>query len=191
MIIGYWDYSNTFMNNAKQNLIANSNVSAFARKKTNEILVNFPTQNNMYLGYDLLPYVRSRYGSMTPICLGDRIITSKISSEGAMDDIFKNQTLVVQIIDEFGDQLGHMLNDSGGYLKAVSAKMKNLYSQTDGIYQSGRYSSAGGKQKTAKPWSLSRPCYGLTGITTQTQFLSVLNENMLHDGFLNRFEIGE
>lgn len=119
----------------------------------------------------------------------DKIISSKISSEGAMDDIFKEQPVAIHILDEFGDQLAHMIGDTGGYLKVVSAKMKNLYSLTNGIYYSGRYSSSGGKNKGDSPWILNRPCYGLTGITTQTQLFSQLNENMLYDGFLNRFII--
>jgi hypothetical protein len=120
---------------------------------------------------------------------GEKIISSKISSEGAMDDIFKMQYIAIHVIDEFGDQLGQMIGDKGGYLKIVAAKMKNLYSLTDGIYSSGRYSSAGGKNKTSKPWNMERPCYGLTGMTTKVQLLSQLHENMLHDGFLNRFII--
>ena len=120
---------------------------------------------------------------------GDRIIASKISSEGAMDDIFRVQNIAIQVIDEFGDQLGHMINDQGGYLKVVAAKIKNLYSLTDAVYSSARYSSSGGKNKTAKPWTMERPCYGLTGMTTKTQLLLHLNEDMLHDGFLNRFII--
>lgn len=119
----------------------------------------------------------------------EKLIISKISSEGAMDDIFKQQYCATQIIDEFGDQLGHMLADKGGYLKVVSAKMKNLYSLTNGMYHSSRYSSSGGKNRTNKPWSIKRPCYGITGISTKTQLLQHLNENMLHDGFLNRFII--
>jgi hypothetical protein len=119
----------------------------------------------------------------------DKIISSKISSEGAMDDIFKHQTSAIHILDEFGDQLAHMIGDTGGYLKVVASKMKNLYSLTNGTYKSGRYSSAGGKQSTDKPWSLSRPCYGLVGLTTQAQLLSNLKESMIHDGFLNRFII--
>lgn len=119
----------------------------------------------------------------------NKIIPSKISSEGAMDDIFKTQTSAIHVIDEFGDQLAHMIGDTGGYLKVVSAKMKSLYGMTNGIYYSGRYSSAGGKQKTNKSWTLKRPCYGLTGLTTQQQLLSQLSDTMLHDGFLNRFII--
>lgn len=119
----------------------------------------------------------------------EKIIASKISSEGAMDDIFKMQYSATHIIDEFGDQLGHMLSDKGGYLKVVSAKMKNLYSLTNATYHSSRYSSAGGKNSTSKPWSRERVCYSLTGITTQAQLLNHLDETMLHDGFLNRFII--
>ena len=119
----------------------------------------------------------------------DKIITSKISSEGAMDDIFKYQTSAIQIADEFGDLLGHMLNDKGGYLQAVASKMKMLYSLSNGTYNSGRYSSAGGKHKTANAWSLEHPCYGLVGLTTQAQLLINLKDNMLHDGFINRFII--
>ena len=120
---------------------------------------------------------------------GDGIISSKISSEGAMYDIFKMQNIAIHVIDEFGDQFGHMLNDSGGYLKAVAAKIKNLYSLTHGSYSSGRYSTAGGKNQTCIPWSMQRPCYGLTGMTTKVQLLSQLNDSMLHDGFLNRIII--
>jgi len=119
----------------------------------------------------------------------EKIIASKISSEGAMDDIFRVQYSATHIIDEFGDQLGHMLSDKGGYLKVVSAKMKNLYSLTNATYHSSRYSSAGGKNKTSNPWSRERACYGVTGITTQAQLINHLEENMLHDGFLNRFII--
>lgn len=119
----------------------------------------------------------------------EKIVASKISSEGGIDDIFKVQYCVTHIIDEFGDQIGHMLSDKGGYLKVVSAKMKNLYSLTNATYHSSRYSSAGGKNKTSKPWSRERVCYGLTGITTQAQLLNNLDETMLHDGFLNRFII--
>jgi energy-coupling factor transporter ATP-binding protein EcfA2 len=118
-----------------------------------------------------------------------KIIAGKVSSEGAMDDIFKVQNVAVHVIDEFGDQLGHMLSDKGGYLKAVSSKMKNLYSLSDGIYESSRYSSAGGKKRTEDPWTTSRPCYGITGLTTEKQLLMYLNDNHVSDGFLNRFVI--
>lgn len=117
------------------------------------------------------------------------VIVSKISSEGAMDDIFKEQAKIIQIVDEFGDQLAHMLNDSGGYLRIMAAKIKTLYSSTDSFYSPGRYSSSGGKNSLSKQWTLKRPCYGITGITTLVQLLQILNENMLHDGFLNRFII--
>ena len=118
-----------------------------------------------------------------------KIIAGKVSSEGAMDDIFKVQNVAVHVIDEFGDQLGHMLSDKGGYLKAVSSKMKNLYSLSNGIYESSRYSSAGGKKRTDDPWTTSRPCYGITGLTTEKQLLMHLNDNHVSDGFLNRFVI--
>lgn len=117
------------------------------------------------------------------------IISSKISSIGALDDIFKKQNVAIQVVDEFGDHLGNMLNDKGGYLKSLAAKIKNLYSSTNGIYESGRYSSSGGKAKTAEPWTISRPCFGLTGITTKTQLFKHLTDDMIHDGFLNRFII--
>ncbi|MEA2019633.1 MAG: hypothetical protein U9N59_14425 [Campylobacterota bacterium] len=119
----------------------------------------------------------------------EKIITSKITSEGAMDDLFRVRNIVIQVIDEFGDVLNHMLNDKGGWLQAVAAKMKTLYSLTNGIYKSGVYSSGGGKQKKAKPFSLKNPCYGVTGITTKQQLLTSLDASKLHDGFLNRFII--
>jgi hypothetical protein len=118
-----------------------------------------------------------------------KILTSKIHSEGAMDDIFKIQNVAVQIVDEFGDYLGHMLNDKGGYFKAIAAKMKNLYSLTYGIYEPSRYSSTGGKNKTEEPWHTERPCFGITGVTTETQLLRYLNADQISDGFLNRFII--
>ena len=133
--------------------------------------------------------VKAPENIMNLVGQGQKIIASKISSEGAMDDIFKMQNIAIHVIDEFGDQLGQMLGDKGGYLKVVSAKMKNLYSLTNGTYSSSRYSSAGGKNKTSKPWSMKRPCYGITGMTTKSQLLTHLHENMLHDGFLNRFMI--
>ncbi|MEA2072737.1 MAG: hypothetical protein U9O86_04070 [Campylobacterota bacterium] len=117
------------------------------------------------------------------------IISSKISSIGALDDVFKEQNVAIQVVDEFGDHLGSMMNDKGGYLKSLAAKIKNLYSSTNGTYESGRYSSSGGKTKTNEPWSINRPCFGLTGITTKTQLFNQLTEDMLHDGFLNRFII--
>lgn len=117
------------------------------------------------------------------------IVTSKISSIGAMDDIFLEQNVMVQLLDEFGDHLGGMLNDKGGYLKAVAAKMKNLYSLTDGIYEPNRYSSSGGKSSTREHWTRINPCYGVTGVTTQAQLLKHLTEDMIQDGFLNRFII--
>jgi hypothetical protein len=118
-----------------------------------------------------------------------KILTGKIRSEGAMDDIFKIQNVAVQIVDEFGDYLGHMLNDKGGYFKAIAAKMKNLYSLTYGIYEPSRYSSTGGKNKTEEPWHTERPCFGITGVTTETQLLRYLNADQISDGFLNRFII--
>jgi hypothetical protein len=126
---------------------------------------------------------------MDQVGLKHKIIAGKVSSEGAMDDIFKVQNVAVHVIDEFGDQLGHMLSDKGGYLKAVSSKMKNLYSLSNGIYESSRYSSAGGKKRTDDPWTTSRPCYGITGLTTEKQLLMHLNDNHVSDGFLNRFVI--
>lgn len=117
------------------------------------------------------------------------IISSKISSIGALDDIFKTQNVAIQVVDEFGDHLGNMLSDKGGYLKSLAAKIKNLYSSTNGIYESGRYSSSGGKAKTVEPWTINKPCFGLTGITTKTQLFKHLTDDMLHDGFLNRFII--
>ena len=81
------------------------------------------------------------------------------------------------------------MSDKAGYLKVIAAKMKSLYSLTDGTYNSARYSSAGGKNRSARPWTMQRPCYGLTGMTTKVQLLSQLNDAMLHDGFLNRFII--
>lgn len=117
------------------------------------------------------------------------IISSKISSIGALDDIFKQQNVAIQVVDEFGDHLGNMMSDKGGYLKSLAAKIKNLYSSTNGNYESGRYSSSGGKTKTNVPWTLDRPCFGLTGITTKTQLFKHLTDDMLHDGFLNRFII--
>ena len=117
------------------------------------------------------------------------IISSKISSIGALDDIFAQQNVIMQVVDEFGDHLGGMMSDKGGYLKALAAKIKNLYSSTNGNYESGRYSSSGGKTKTNEPWTLDRPCFGLTGITTKTQLFQHLTDDMLHDGFLNRFII--
>lgn len=118
-----------------------------------------------------------------------KILTGKIHSEGAMDDIFKFQNIAVQVVDEFGDFLGHMLNDKGGYFKAIAAKMKNLYSLTSGIYEPSRYSSAGGKNKTDDPWHTERPCFGITGVTTEVQLLRHLNADQISDGFLNRFII--
>lgn len=117
------------------------------------------------------------------------IISSKISSIGALDDVFAQQNVAVQVVDEFGDHLGNMMSDKGGYLKSLAAKIKNLYSSTNGNYESGRYSSSGGKTKTNEPWTLDRPCFGLTGITTKTQLFKHLTDDMLHDGFLNRFII--
>ena len=117
------------------------------------------------------------------------IISSKISSIGALDDIFKTQNVAIQVVDEFGDHLGNMMSDKGGYLKSLAAKIKNLYSSTNGNYESGRYSSSGGKTKTNDPWTIDRPCFGLTGITTKTQLFKHLTDDMLHDGFLNRFII--
>jgi hypothetical protein len=119
----------------------------------------------------------------------EKIITGKINSEGALDDIFKEQKIAIQVIDEFGDQLGHMLNDKGGYLKVVASKYKTLYSLTNGIYKPSKYSSAGGKNKTDDPWQRERPCFGITGLTTESQLLSVLDDSKIHDGFLNRFII--
>lgn len=118
-----------------------------------------------------------------------KILTGKIHSEGAMDDIFKSQNVAIQVVDEFGDFLGHMLNDKGGYFKAIAAKMKNLYSLTNGIYEPSRYSSTGGKNKTDDPWHTTRPCFGITGVTTETQLLRYLNADQISDGFLNRFII--
>jgi energy-coupling factor transporter ATP-binding protein EcfA2 len=118
-----------------------------------------------------------------------KILTGKIHSEGAMDDIFKFQNVAIQVVDEFGDFLGHMLNDKGGYFKAIAAKMKNLYSLTNGIYEPSRYSSTGGKNKTDDPWHTERPCFGITGVTTETQLLRYLNSDQISDGFLNRFII--
>jgi len=115
------------------------------------------------------------------------IISSKISSIGALDDIFQEQNVAIQVVDEFGDHLGNMMSDKGGYLKSLAAKIKNLYSATNGNYESGRYSSSGGKTKTNEPWTIDRPCFGLTGITTKVQLFKHLTEDMLHDGFLNRF----
>lgn len=123
------------------------------------------------------------------ISLDKKIVSSGVSSEGAIDAIFSEQPAFTQVIDEFGDQLGHMLNDKGGYLQAVKTKMKALYGLTNGIYESGRYSNSGGKHKMPKAWGLDRPCYGITGATTKMQLLKHLKEEMLHDGFLNRFII--
>lgn len=117
----------------------------------------------------------------------DKIITGKINSEGAFDDVIKDQGVAIQIIDEFGDQLGHMLNDKGGYLQVVAAKYKTLYSSTSGIYKPNRYSTSGGKQKIDVSWKKERPCFGITGLTTEAQLLNVIGVNQVHDGFLNRF----
>ena len=116
-------------------------------------------------------------------------VQSKITSEGALDDIFKENDVVIHVVDEFGDQLGQMLSDSGGHLKALTYKYKTLYSSTNGIYASIRYSSTGGKSSPATPWTKEKPCFSLTGATTRTQLLSRLKESMIHDGFLNRFII--
>lgn len=120
---------------------------------------------------------------------GNKVITSKITSEGAIDDLFRQQNIIIHIIDEFGDLLNHMLNDKGGWLQAVASKMKNLYSLTSGILKSNIYSSAGGKAKKSKAFEVKNPCYGITGITTKQQLLSTLDASKIHDGFLNRFII--
>lgn len=116
-------------------------------------------------------------------------IHSKIHSEGALDDIFRENNIVVQIIDEFGDQLGQMLSDRSGHLKALMQKYKTLYSSTNGIYESSHYSSGGGKKPSPPVLKIERPNFVLTGITTKQQLLMRLKEEMLYDGFLNRFII--
>lgn len=118
-------------------------------------------------------------------------IQSHITSVGALDDIFKVNDVVIQVIDEFGDQLGQMLGDSSGHLKALTHKYKMLYSSTNGVYESTRYSSTGGKIDTNEPWTKEKPCFSLTGATTKKQLFSRLKESMIHDGFLNRFIIME
>lgn len=117
------------------------------------------------------------------------IIQSKIFSEGALDDIFRENNIVVQVIDEFGDQLGQMLSDKNGHLKALMQKYKTLYSSTNGIYESARYSNSGSVKITKIPFTKEKPAFILTGITTKKQLFKHLKEDMLSDGFLNRFII--
>lgn len=116
------------------------------------------------------------------------IVQAKIFSEGALDAIFKDNNIVVQIIDEFGDQLGQMLKDNSGHLKALMQKYKTLYSSTNGIYESAKYSNAGGRIKL-DPFIKEKPSFILTGAATKLQLMNQLKEEMLYDGFLNRFII--
>lgn len=115
------------------------------------------------------------------------ILTSKITSVGALDRIFKKNRLVIQIIDEFGDALGKM--QGGGHAGELTAKFKELYSLTDGTYKSINYASSNSasNDKVVRDY----PCFILSGITTKVQLLSRLKKEMLHDGFLNRFIILE
>lgn len=117
------------------------------------------------------------------------ITTSKINSLGALDDIFCSMPILTQIMDEFGDQLGHMLNDRGGNYSALRDKIKNLYGLTNGFYETNHYSSSGGRARVREATKIERPCYSLVGVTTKTQLLQNLNDSMMHDGFINRFII--
>lgn len=113
----------------------------------------------------------------------NNILTSKLTSVSALDRIFKDNRLIVQIYDEFGDALGEM--QGGGHARALTVKFKELYSLTDKKYESGNYarSNRANDQKVVREY----PCFILTGVTTKTQLLTRLKKEMIHDGFLNRF----
>ncbi len=64
-----------------------------------------------------------------------------------------------------------------------------MYSSTNGIYESARYSNSGSVKITNVSFTKEKPAFILTGITTKTQLFKDLKEDMLSDGFLNRFII--
>lgn len=94
-----------------------------------------------------------------------QIIKSKITSVGALDNIFQDKRMIIQIIDEFGDALGKM--QGGGHAGELTAKLKELYSLTNGKYESTNYARS--NRNSAFKIVRDYPCYILSGITTKEQ----------------------
>jgi len=117
--------------------------------------------------------------------IGYEVITSKITSVGALDGIFKNKRMIIYVLDEFGDALGKM--QGGGHAGELTAKFKELYSLTNKTYKSIVYSRS--NKNSGDNIKRDYPCFILSGLTTKEQLLTRLKRSMLHDGFLNRFVI--
>lgn len=117
--------------------------------------------------------------------MNEILVASQISSVGALDDLFFESPVVVNIVDEFGDVLSGMRR---GNQKQLATAMKKVYSSTiNSRYRFGKYSSSGGKVKKEERSPIERPYYAVLGLTTSEQFFEASNINMLNDGFLNRF----
>lgn len=140
------------------------------------------------MAVDLIPQIFSNIKNTvyeTKTDIGYELVTSKITSVGALDGIFKRKRMLIYVLDEFGDALGKM--QGGGHAGELTAKFKELYSQTNKTYKSIVYSRS--NKNSLDNISRDYPCFILTGLTTKEQLLTRLKRSMLHDGFLNRFII--
>lgn len=140
------------------------------------------------MAVDLIPQIFSavKHKSLeTKTDIGYELVTSKITSVGALDGIFKRKRMLIYVLDEFGDALGKM--QGGGHAGELTAKFKELYSQTNKTYKSIMYSRS--NRNSLDNISRDYPCFILSGLTTKEQLLTRLKRSMLHDGFLNRFII--
>jgi len=114
-------------------------------------------------------------------------VTSKVSSLGALDDIYNECPIVSLIVDEFGDAFGTLLKTNNPVQIELREAIKALYSKTDGTYEPKRYSSSGGRNNLRPYWRQLRPSLSITGICTKAQLLDHLDDKFISDGFLNRF----
>ncbi len=109
-----------------------------------------------------------------------------LTSLGSLEDMLVESSNIMHFNDEFGDVIGAMLSDKNGSLKSIMAAQKILYSSSRRQYKTTRYSTQGG-QKNLNHRVIEKPCYGITGLSTEMQLFSKIGKDMIYDGFLNRF----
>lgn len=129
---------------------------------------------------------KNMVAQMASSILGSKIHNGGIASVGGLETLLEMKPAVTQISDEFGDKLGHMIKDKGGYLKEVMGVHKSLYSIGENKHDTKAYSSGGGKLKQTVA-TIDRPCFGLCGLSTRDQLLNNLDDSLLADGYINRF----
>jgi len=93
----------------------------------------------------------------------------------------------VSFLDEFGDMLRHGIEDKGGAAKDKLSTYRMAFN-------TGRLESIGYAESNPKAddqEDIIDPCLSIVGLTTQHQFMSVLNDSMVSDGTINRFVVVE